>query len=139
MAGATARGEAAKEAWVKDGEVVPCKLLAHSWGVTPRTIWRAVECGELFAVLVHEQRYFVKEFLGLSRAHVSAICKELRGLDASEQFTFWKRQHGSLGDKTILQMFQDSPCTIRACERAIELAQAKTAQLKASSAKEHQT
>ena len=33
---ALARGEAAKVQWVQSGEVVPAKVLAEKWGLTPQ-------------------------------------------------------------------------------------------------------
>jgi hypothetical protein len=39
LAGATARGEAARVQWVKDGLVVPGEQLAQAWG-SPAKPWR---------------------------------------------------------------------------------------------------
>jgi len=52
LAGATARGEAARVQWVKDGLVVPGERLAQAWGLTRQALAPAADRGEVFAVKV---------------------------------------------------------------------------------------
>lgn len=104
LAAAVARGEAAKVEWVSSGEVVPAKTLAEVWGLTPQALGPAAERGEVFAVVVKRQRYFPKEFLELDRDDVGAVSKALGSLSPAEKLVFWKRPHGSLGGKTVLQL-----------------------------------
>jgi hypothetical protein len=46
LAGATARGEAARVQWVKDGLVVPGEQLAQAWGLTRQALAPAADRGE---------------------------------------------------------------------------------------------
>lgn len=135
MAGAQARGEAAKRKWISTGEVVAGESLASVWGITPQALGRAVRLGELFAVLVDHERYYPSEFLQLQMSDVSGICRELAGLDSSEQFIFFKRTHGSLGGKTVVQALTANSGGGAALERVKALAQAKTAQMRAAAAR----
>ena len=133
LAAAKARGEAAKVQWVRSGEVVPAKDLADAWGITPQALGPAAKRGEVFAVTVKNQRYFPREFLELERDDVSTVCKQLEGLDPSEQLVFWKRKHGSLGGKTVSEALsgkQAGPQLVK----VVQLAQALTAQMRADAA-----
>ncbi|WP_141288061.1 hypothetical protein [Ideonella azotifigens] len=103
LAAAVARGEAAKVEWVQSGEVVPAKLLADHWGLTPQALGPAADRGEVFAILVKRQRYYPREFLDLDRHAVGAVAQALSGLSPTEKLVFWKRPHGGLGGKTVLQ------------------------------------
>jgi hypothetical protein len=103
LAGALARGEAAKVQWVASGEVVPARVLADRWGLTPQALGPAAGRGEVFALIVKNQRYYPREFLELDRDTVSAITRALGDLSPSEKLVFWKRPHGTLGGKTLLQ------------------------------------
>lgn len=103
LAAAVARGEAAKVEWVKSGEVIPAKMLAAVWGLTPQALGPAAGRGEVFAVVVKRQRYYPKEFLELHREDVGAVSKALGNLSPSEKLVFWKQAHGALGGKTVLQ------------------------------------
>ena len=47
LAGATARGEAARVQWVKDGLVVPGGKLAQAWGLTRQALAPAAASGKL--------------------------------------------------------------------------------------------
>jgi hypothetical protein len=103
LAAAVARGEAARVEWVKSGELVPAKTLAELWGLTPQALGPAAERGEVFALVVKRQRFYPKEFLALDRADVAAVCDALGRLSPAEKLVFWKRPHGGLGGKTLLQ------------------------------------
>lgn len=103
LSGAVARGEAAKVEWVNSGEVVSAKTLADVWGLTPQALGPAADRGEVFAIVVKRQRYYPKEFLELNRDDVGAVSKALGSLSPSEKLIFWKRPHGALGGKTVLQ------------------------------------
>lgn len=133
LAGATARGEVAKVEWVRSGEVVPAKTLAQAWNLTPQALGPAARRGEVFAVVVKGQRHYPREFLLLSRDDVAAVCKPLQGLTPSEQLVFWKRKHGALGGRTLLEALtaaNNGP----ALARAVQLAQSRTAQMRADAA-----
>lgn len=135
MAGAQARGEDAKREWISTGEVVAGESLANVWGITPQALGRVVRLGELFAVVVDNERYYPSEFLQLRMSDVSAICKELAGLDFSELFIFFKQKHGALGGKTVVQALTVKSSGGAALARVIALAQAKTAQMGAEAAR----
>jgi hypothetical protein len=64
LAGATARGEAARVQWVKDGLVVPGEQLAQAWGLTRQALAPAADRGEIFAVKVGNRLYYPQAFLG---------------------------------------------------------------------------
>ena len=120
---ALARGEAARLAWVQDGEVVPAKVLAQHWGLTPQALGPAAERGEVFALVVKRQRYFPKEFLSLTREAVSTVCKALGPLTPEEKLIFWKRPHGSLGNRSVGQALSSAKDPVQ-LERVRRLAQA---------------
>ena len=103
LAAAVAQGEAAKVAWVASGEVVSAKNLADAWGLTPQALGPAAARNEVFAIVVKSLRYYPKEFLELNRDDVSAVSKALGSLPPSEKLIFWKRTHGALDGKTVLQ------------------------------------
>jgi hypothetical protein len=103
LAGAIRRGEAARVEWVRAGEVVPAKTLADAWGLTPQALGPAAKRGELFSVAVKGQRYYPREFLELDREDVSDVCRALAPLTAAEKLVFWKRPHGALAGKTVVQ------------------------------------
>jgi hypothetical protein len=123
LAAAVARGEAAKVEWVNSGEVVPARTLADLWGLTPQALGPAAERGEVFAIVVKRQRYYPREFLELDRNAVGAVSKSLGSLSPSEKLIFWKRQHGALGGKTVLQALTASKDAGQLV-RAVQLAQA---------------
>lgn len=104
LAAAVAQGEAAKVAWVASGEVVSAKTLADAWGLTPQALGPAAARNELFAIVFKGRRYYPREFLVLNRDDVSAVSKALGSLPPSEKLIFWKRAHGALGGKTVLQV-----------------------------------
>ncbi|MDC6168928.1 hypothetical protein [Paucibacter sp. XJ19-41] len=101
MAGATARGEAARVRWVKDGLVVPGEQLAQAWGLTRQALAPAAARGEVFAVKVGNRLYYPQAFLGMDRETVAAICRALGELGASEKLMFWLREHGALAGKSV--------------------------------------
>ena len=101
MAGATARGEAARVQWVKDGLVVPGEQLAQAWGLTRQALAPAAERGEVFAVKVGNRLYYPQSFLGMDRESVATICRALGDLGASEKLMFWLRDHGALAGKSV--------------------------------------
>jgi hypothetical protein len=101
LAGATARGEAARVQWVKDGLVVPGEQLAQAWGLTRQALAPAADRGEVFAVKVGNRLYYPQAFLCMDRETVAAICRALGDLGASEKLMFWLRDHGALSGKSI--------------------------------------
>ena len=101
LAGATARGEAARVQWVKDGLVVPGEQLAQGWGLTRQALAPAADRGEVFAVKVGNRLYYPQAFLGMDREAVAAICRALGDLGASEKLMFWLRDHGALAGKSV--------------------------------------
>ena len=101
LAGATARGEAARVQWVKDGLVVPGEQLAQAWGLTRQALAPAADRGEVFAVKIGNRLYYPQAFLGLDRGAVTSVCRALGDLGASEKLTFWLREHGALGGKGV--------------------------------------
>ena len=100
LAGATARGEAARVQWVKDGLVVPGEQLARAWGLTRQALAPAAQRGEVFAVKIGNRLYYPRSFLGLDRESVATVCRALGELGASEKLMFWLRDHGTLSGKT---------------------------------------
>lgn len=130
LASAQSRGEAAKADWVRSGEVVSAKTLSEAWGLTPQALGPAAKRGEVFAVVVSNQRYYPIEFLKLDRNDVGTVCKQLVGMDASEQLIFWKRKHGALGGKTVFEVARsrrNGPQILK----VVALAQALTAHMRA--------
>ena len=101
LAGATARGEAARVQWVKDGLVVPGEQLAQAWGLTRQALAPASERGDVFAVKVGNRLYYPRSFLVLDRESVATICRALGDLGASEKLMFWLRDHGALTGKSV--------------------------------------
>ena len=101
LAGATARGEAARVQWVKLGLVVPGEQLAQAWGLTRQALAPAADRGEIFAVKVGNRLYYPQAFLGMDRETVATICRALGDLGASEKLMFWLRDHGTLAGKSV--------------------------------------
>jgi hypothetical protein len=101
LAGATARGEAARVQWVKDGLVVPGEQLAQAWGLTRQALAPAADRGEVFAVKVGNRLYYPQAFLGLDRETVATICRALGDLGASEKLMFWLCDHGALAGRSV--------------------------------------
>ncbi len=101
LAGATARGEAARVQWVKEGLVVPGEQLAQAWGLTRQALAPATERGEVFAVKVGNRLYYPQAFLGMDREAVAIVCRALGDLAASEKLMFWLRDHGVLAGKSV--------------------------------------
>ncbi|MEY4906364.1 MAG: hypothetical protein RL260_82 [Pseudomonadota bacterium] len=101
LAGATARGEAARVQWVKDGLVVSGEQLAQAWGLTRQALAPAADRGEVFAVKIGNRLYYPQAFLDLDRETVATVCRALGDLGASEKLMFWLREHGALGGRGI--------------------------------------
>lgn len=101
LAGATARGEAARVQWIKDGVVVPGGQLAQAWGLTRQALAPAADRGEVFAVKIGNRLYYPQAFLGMDREAVAAICRALGNLGASEKLMFWLREHGALAGRSV--------------------------------------
>jgi len=101
LAGATARGEAARVQWVREGVVVPGEQLAQAWGLTRQALAPAAERGEVFAVKVGNRLYYPQAFLGMDREAVATVCRALGDLGASEKLMFWLRGHGALAGKSV--------------------------------------
>ncbi len=101
LAGAIARGEAARVQWVKSGLVVPGEQLARAWGLTRQALAPAADRGEIFAVKVGNRLYYPQAFLGMDRDAVAGICRALGDLGASEKLMFWLREHGALAGRGV--------------------------------------
>jgi len=101
LAGAAARGEAARVQWVKDGLVVPGEQLAQAWGLTRQALAPAAERGEVFAVKVGNRLYYPQSFLGMDRESVARVCRALGDLGSSEKLMFWLRDHGALAGRSV--------------------------------------
>jgi hypothetical protein len=101
LAGATARGEAARVQWVKDGLVVPGEQLAQAWGLTRQALAPAADRGEVFAVKVGNRLYYPQAFLNLDRETVAVICRALGDIGTNERLMFWLRDHGALAGKSV--------------------------------------
>ncbi|MFN6997222.1 MAG: hypothetical protein ACK4PH_23755 [Aquincola tertiaricarbonis] len=133
LSGAVKRGEAAKVQWVETGELVPAKGLAEAWGLTPQALGPAAKRGELFEVTVKAQRYYPREFIDLNRKDVGTVCKQMVGLDPSEQLIFWKRKHGALGGRTVAETLGNKNIGPQLV-KVVQLAQAYAAQMHADAA-----
>jgi hypothetical protein len=101
LAGAVARGEAARVQWVKSGLVVPGEQLAQAWGLTRQALAPAADRGEIVAVKVGNRLYYPQAFLAMDRAVVAAVCRALGELGASEKLMFWLRGHGALAGQSV--------------------------------------
>ena len=101
LAGAAARGEAARVQWVKDGLVMPGDQLAQAWGLTRQALAPASERGDVFAVKVGNRLYYPRSFLVLDRESVATVCRALGDLGSSEKLMFWLRDHGALAGKSV--------------------------------------
>ena len=116
LAGAVARGEAARVQWVKDGLVVPADRLAQAWGLTRQALAPAADRGEIFSVKVGNRLYYPQAFLALDRETVATICRALGALSSSEKLMFWLREHGSLAGKRV-DAAMESGVTLAKVER----------------------
>lgn len=103
LAGAIARGHAAREAWVRDGVLVSREQFAERWGVSVEVLAQMVTKGELLELEVHGQMWLPAVFLEVPREAAVEINRALTeaGADASGALVFWHRRHGALGGKTI--------------------------------------
>jgi hypothetical protein len=101
LAGAVARGEAARVQWVKSGLIVPGERLAQAWGLTRQALAPAADRGEVFAVKVGNKLYYPQAFLEMDRETVAVVCRALGELSASEKLMFWLREHGALSGKSV--------------------------------------
>jgi hypothetical protein len=101
LAGAVARGEAARVQWVKDRLVVPGEQLARVWGLTRQALAPASVRGDVFAVKVGNRLYYPRSFLVLDRESVATVCRALGDIGSSEKLMFWLRDHGALAGKSV--------------------------------------
>ena len=106
LAGATARGEAARVQWIKDGLVVSGEQLAQAWGLTRQALAPAAERGEVFAVKIGNRLYYPQPFLSLDRETVARVCRALGDIGASEKLMFWLRDHGALAGKSVARALE---------------------------------
>jgi hypothetical protein len=128
LAGAIARGAAAREHWFTSSELVPASALAERWSLTARALGAAAKRGEVLALLRGRRRYHPSEFLTLGRDVVSHICLALSGLSPETQLVFWKRTHGALGGKTVSDFLGRPGAGEEHVRRVVALAQAWTAE-----------
>jgi hypothetical protein len=101
LAGAAARGEAARAQWIKEGLVVSGEQLAQAWGLTRQALAPAAERGEVVAVKIGSRLYYPQPFLSLDRETVARVCRALGDIGASENLMFWLRDHGALAGKSV--------------------------------------
>lgn len=101
LAGAIARGEAARVQWLREGLIVPGEQLARAWGLTRQALAPAAERGEVFSIKLGNRLYYPVAFLSLEREAVAAICRALGDLGASEKLMFWLREHGALAGQRV--------------------------------------
>lgn len=101
LAGAAARGEAARVQWIKDRLVVPGEQLARAWGLTRQALAPASERGDVFAVKIGNRLYYPRSFLDLDRESVAQVCRALGDIGPSEKLMFWLRDHGALAGKSV--------------------------------------
>lgn len=106
LAGATARGEAARVQWIKEGLVVPGEQLAQAWGLTRQALAPAAERGEVFAAKIGNRLYYPQAFLSLDRDTVARVCRALGDIGASEKLMFWLRDHGALAGKSVARALE---------------------------------
>jgi hypothetical protein len=113
VAGATARGEAARVQWIKDGLVVPGEQLAQTWGLTRQALAPAAERGEVFAVKIGNRLYYPQSFLALDREAVARVCRALGDIGASEKLMFWLRDHGALAGESVARALENGTSVAR--------------------------
>jgi hypothetical protein len=113
LAGAIARGEAARVQWIKDGLIVPGEQLARAWGLTRQALAPAAERGEVFAVKIGNRLYYPQAFLGMDREAVAAICRALGDLGGSEKLMFWMREHGALAGKGVAAALESGTALVK--------------------------
>ena len=101
LAGAAARGEAARVQWINDGLVVPGEQLAQAWGLTRQALAAASQRGDVFSVKVGNRLYYPRSFLVLNRESVAAVCRALGDIGSSEKLMFWLRDHGTLAGQSV--------------------------------------
>lgn len=103
LAGAIARGRAAREAWVRDGVLVSREQFAERWGISVEELAQMVAKGELFELEVNGQMWLPVVFLEVPREAVAEVNRALAetGMQAEVAFVFWHRTHGALGGRTI--------------------------------------
>jgi len=101
LAGAAARGEAARVQWVKEGVVVPGEQLAEAWGLTRQALAPAAQRGDVCAVKIGNRLYYPRSFLVLEREAVATVCRALGSVGSSEKLMFWLRDHGALAGTSV--------------------------------------
>lgn len=122
LRGALARGMAARRDWVATREVVLPAELAKREGCEVRDIDAAAGRGEIFTLDVDGTRYVPAEFLELKAPVVIAICRALGSLGEADKFVFWKRAHGVLGGRSVLECLTAEGAP--GFERVLQLARA---------------
>ena len=127
LCAAMAWGEAAKRAWVADGEVVTQSALAVHWRTSSRTVQRELKSEQIFGFHIDGQTYVIAEFLRVDRLMAIAVSSALRGLSPETKLVFWKRTHGALGGRTVCEVLE-SERPVPALARVTELAQAWVAE-----------
>lgn len=105
LAGAIARGRAAREAWVRDGVLVSREQFAERWGVSVEELTQMVAKGELFELEVLGQMWLPAVLLEAPREAVAEVNRALaeESVDAATAFVFWHRSHPALGGRTVTQ------------------------------------
>ena len=113
FAGATARGEAARVQWIRDGLVVPGEQLAQAWGLTRQALAPAAERGEVFALKIGNRLYYPQAFLSQDRETVARVCRALGDIAPSEKLMFWLRDHGALAGKSVTGALENGTSVAR--------------------------
>jgi len=105
LAGAIARGRAAREAWVRDGVLVSREQFAERWGYSVEELTQLVAKGELFELEVNGQMWLPAAFLEVPREAVIEVNRALTeaGMDAAGALVIWHHKHGTLGGRTVAQ------------------------------------
>jgi hypothetical protein len=134
LAGATARGEAARVQWIKDGLVVSGEQLAQAWGLTRQALAPAAERGEVFAVKIGNRLYYPQAFMVLDRETVAAVCSALGDLGASEKLMFWLREHGALSSQGVVAALESGVPVARVVRLAAAWSRERGAERAASAA-----
>lgn len=103
-----ADGEAQKARWVLSGELVPIDQVARAWAMTIADVEERERRGELFSLDVEGKRHYARELLSVDPEKVAVINLMLSGCrDAASLLVFWKRRHGVLGGRTVVEVLRN--------------------------------
>lgn len=103
----TQGSDLARACWIRDGLLVASTELEVAWKCTAHDLEQACTRGELFMLAIAGQIWYPAAFTTLARNTVAAVSVLLQRLDATSQFLFWHRKHGSLRGHTLHQALRD--------------------------------